>query len=226
MVALFPLGILMALVPLAQPQDKKSPVPESEEQRRAEKVIHEVFEGEYAKKSAPERIALAKKLLGQGLETKDDPITRYVLYREAREIAAAAGNLEAALQAQAELEHSYDGDPASARTALVAGLLKAVLAADDSRRLVERCLDWADQALTAGEVENASRWAAQAVQCARHAKSIPLVARSDAKVKEVAEIRAVAEKLTRGRETLSKNAEDPEANLEVGRYLCFMKDLR
>src|SRR5262245_40431958 len=77
-------------------QDKKSDIPDDAALKEAEKTIKSLFKEDYAKRSPADRIALAKNLLKQGVETKDSPAARYVLFRESQEIAAKAGDIETA----------------------------------------------------------------------------------------------------------------------------------
>src|SRR5437667_544716 len=78
---------------------QQSPVPNADQQKAEEKSVREVFKDEFAKTSPTDRLALVKKLIEQSLETKDDPPVRYVLLREARDLAAALGNADLAFRA-------------------------------------------------------------------------------------------------------------------------------
>src|SRR5262249_5660973 len=79
-------------VPPAEPKRpaaRRLTVPGNDEQAEAEKLIKKRFETEYKKPA--ERGALAAKLLDMARATNDDPTGRYVLLREARDLAAQAG---------------------------------------------------------------------------------------------------------------------------------------
>src|SRR5262249_6318222 len=84
---------------------KKAPVPAAEAQKKAEALIHELYEKEYAKaaKDRAARSQLAVTLLQEGRDTNDDWAGRFVLFREARDLAARAGDAPTALQAIADL---------------------------------------------------------------------------------------------------------------------------
>src|SRR5207244_8812445 len=75
-------------------QDSKSPVPSDESQNKAERMIREIFKDEYAVKTSSAQLKLAKKLVEQGRETKDDEALRYVLFREAGDLAMRAGDAD------------------------------------------------------------------------------------------------------------------------------------
>src|SRR5687768_1787516 len=88
------LGVILALYICASAAaQEKSPVPDDAAQARAETMIKQVYKAEYAKSNEADRRTLAKKLLDQSRDTKGDLASRFVLLREARTIAAAAGDM-------------------------------------------------------------------------------------------------------------------------------------
>src|SRR5438552_2416218 len=82
-------------------------VPDSETQKEKEKLIRGIFKEEFAKSTAADKLSLSKKLFQQGVETKDDPPTRFVLFREARDLAAEAGDPGLSLKAIDQLAAGY-----------------------------------------------------------------------------------------------------------------------
>jgi hypothetical protein len=83
--------LAILLLSTAQPADRL-PVPDQASQLKAEKTIKDLFRTEYAKKKSADQVELAGKLLKQAEETNDDSTGRFVLLREARDIAARAGD--------------------------------------------------------------------------------------------------------------------------------------
>jgi len=216
---------LVALTLWSAVQDPpKAPVPAEADQAQSAKLIREVFKEDYAKKAPADRIALAKKLLRQALETNDDPASCFVLLRESRELASAAGDSETALKAVAETARKYQGDYSVARAGVLTAASKAAKTPEEFQRLARSCLAWADEALQAEDFDGASRAATLAAQMARSGKDVQLVTRCDAKVRECADVRAVGERLLKAREALARNGDDPAAHLTVGQYLCFVKE--
>src|SRR5438876_10969457 len=67
-------------------------VPDEPSQARAERMVREVFAKDYAGHTPAQRVALAQKMLQQAGDTTDDPAARFVLLREARDLAASAGD--------------------------------------------------------------------------------------------------------------------------------------
>ena len=77
-------------------------VPDAAKLEAAEKEIKRTFETEYAAKDPAMKAALAAKLLQLAKDTTDDLAVKYVLLREARDLSAAMGIPEVALNALRE----------------------------------------------------------------------------------------------------------------------------
>src|SRR5262249_51216620 len=86
---------------------QRAAVPPAGDRAKAEAVVKQLFKSEYAKTKVAERLALAAKLLEQGTGTKDDLAARYVLFREASDIAARAGDPVLAMRALDELTAQF-----------------------------------------------------------------------------------------------------------------------
>ena len=75
--------------------DSPAPIPDAAAQAASLKLVRDIFKADYASaKLAPAKLKLSKKLLEQGIETRDDPAARYVLFLEARDLAVEAGDAQ------------------------------------------------------------------------------------------------------------------------------------
>src|SRR5579883_614338 len=93
------LSLFLTLVaPLAVRAADLAPVPDAAAQKKADALVKDVFGAEIARAKSPtDKAAVAEKLLKQGIDTRDDPAARFVLLRDARELAAQAGAVPTAL---------------------------------------------------------------------------------------------------------------------------------
>src|SRR5437867_3951552 len=108
----------IAAQPDAKPaKDKRAPVPYAASQEKAEKLIKEIFQDEYAKKGSADKLALAAKLLEQANETTDDLAARFVLMREAGDLAAQGGDPVQALKAIENMGKEYAINALAMKTA-------------------------------------------------------------------------------------------------------------
>lgn len=213
--------LLLATFLAFAPQDKKVPVPDPSALKEAETLLRSVFKEEFAKKSLPDRLALAQKLYKQGSETMDDPASRYVLLREAKDLLLGAGDFDGATRAVDEIARSFEGDVSPWKSAILAAASKAAKTPEECARLAKSWMALADEAAGAEQFAAAEKAAQEASAIAKKGKDISLVAKADAKAKDIAERKAKAEELKKARETLATRPDDAAANLQVGRHECF-----
>lgn len=213
-----PLGLHAPATPPAEP------VPAEADRQKAERQIREIFSREYAAASRSEaKASLAGLLWKQAGETPDDPLARYVLLSETLRLAAEAGEVLIACDALRALETAYRVDVWESRLAILSQLSRTAHDAD-ARREVARCAaDSVSAAIRADCCQEAEQLAAVALELATRIRSVELR-------KEARDLQTQARALARAwkglqpaLETLRTQAEDPEANLAVGKYYCFAK---
>lgn len=205
---------------VAPPPERKVRVhvPAKAAQARAERVVREVFAKEYAGKRAAEKSALAKRLLAEA-PTERDPAVRYVLLREARNAAAAGGDGRRVVEAVLGLTESFR---LRGRQMLLDGLVAAGKADTTATELRSTALALMDLA-GSDDLTYAAAAAAAADATARRSKDSALVARAKAKVSEVGALSREFASVRAATAALQSNRKDRAANLEVGRFLCFVR---
>ncbi len=215
--SVLPLALVLLPAWTPAPGQERRPAPVGPELRRAEKQIREAFGEEYAARGWSARIALAKKLLESGLATQNDSAARFVLLREARDIAALALDLDTAFAAAGKLADLFDVALDDMRAAAVASAKKAASRPEEASALAAALLGHAEESFKKSDHESAARWAREAEQIARSARDQALAARA-------AELRKEHEGARAAELKLSVCPEDPEANLVYGRFLCCLMD--
>jgi hypothetical protein len=215
------MDVALAILSLLLAQ--QAPVPDAEKQADAEKMIRDVFRAEYAAKNVLERAILARKLLAQGQETSDNPATRYVLLREARELGAQAGDLDTSVKAIDLLAAGYAVDPVVLKSAAFQLIGKTVRTPEEIGALAAAYFKLADEASERDQYDQARQAAESAGTLAKRLKDLPLAAKADAKAKEATERRDKYAKIKKAQETLAASPDDPEANLLVGQFECLVK---
>lgn len=214
-------SLLLALSLLGALQEKKLSVPDAATQKQAEKLLREVFKEEYGKKAVADRVALARTLLQKGLEKDEEDASRYVLLREAKDLASQAGDWELSFKAVDALGQWFELDGVALKEATLAAWTKAATTVAEMLKVARTSLAFAEDATKIGRMDAAERAITQAGSLARKAKDLNLAAKADALGKDLAEKKAQTERLARARETLAAKPEDPEANLLLGRQECF-----
>ncbi|HWE95939.1 MAG TPA: hypothetical protein VG269_18395 [Tepidisphaeraceae bacterium] len=193
----------------------RQPVPKSLEQEKAEREIRTKYKSEFAARDPGEQLALAHKLREEAAAADDLP-TKFVLLREARDLAVKAGDFQYALATVDALAKSFAIDAEEMKaSALSIGVDISALPAP---QLVDAYLKVADDALEVWNVDLAHKSAYLARKVAkRDAGALAKVTECERKIaaerKELAPIAAAAKRL-------KVDPDDPEANLIIGRHLC------
>lgn len=208
----------------ASTRSELAPVPSTADEKKVLAVVKDLYKKEYAARSADDRRALAQELLQKGLESTDDPMTRFVMLREARDLAAGAGDLATALRACDALGASHAIDVVPFKIAALEKSRGSAVTVDALRALGERLLALAEEAMEADRYDDALDCLKKA-QGAGKDPALEIVAgRAREREKRVAELKREWQKVEAAAKTLKEKPDDPAANLAVGRFLCFEKD--
>jgi hypothetical protein len=150
------------------------PLPEAAQQARAEENLKALFKKDYERTRTADRLALAEKLFDTALDTADDAPARFVLLREARDLAARAGDAPMALKAVGEIARGFVIDRlAMTETTLTTAATEAYTPATH-RAMAESVLGVLDDALLANDFARALRLLALADAAAHKVLSLPL----------------------------------------------------
>jgi hypothetical protein len=202
--------------------DDRLPLPSKEEIKKAEALIGDLFRKDYMKTSAIARAALVEKLLEQAKETKDDPVARYVLLREARDISARLGDAATAMQVAEEIANNYQVGAGAARAA-VADTLARVATSSSAGSVAEALISAAGAARAGDDSEGEIKLLQAAETAAKKSRNVALVAAATKRLKGAAAYKAESEKVKPFLDTLKDKPDDPEANAAVGRFRCLFK---
>jgi outer membrane protein assembly factor BamB len=217
------LGVLAALATATQQAPAKKAVPAAADQAKAEERLKAKHQAAYTKalKDPAARLALAELLL-QARDLKDDA-DRFVYLRQACDLAARSADLPLAVQAIDELGRIYVVDVAALRAEALATAVAAVPSPEAARTVVDGGLALADEAVEADHYEQAARLARSAEAAARKTKDLPLILTVQKYQRGVEAARQQFARLQPLADRLRKDPDDPEANLEVGKYLSLLK---
>jgi len=217
--------IFLAAMPgLAQEPPKKAPVPTADAQAEATKLIKEVYGGDYAKaKTSIQKQALVKKLLEKANDSKDDPASQYVLLRLARDVATQASDGQTAFKTIDAMAESFQVDATEMKLAVLTKLATAAQKPAQHKSGSEEALKLVDQAIMQDNFTVADELGKLALAEARKAVEKELITQAQGRITEVSELVKAYENVKEAAEVLEKTPDDPEANLAVGKYKCFVK---
>jgi serine/threonine protein kinase len=208
---------------------RKLPVPDRAAQAKAEALIKDVFQAEYAKKGPLDMKALAAKLLQQGLDTRDDLQARFVLFREAGDLAAQAGDLKTAFAVVDKLASEYAVDALLLKAAFLTTAGGAARTSAAHQVVAEAALPLVDAAVNADRYDVALRLATVADAAAKHCPSARLSLRIESRTREVREMEKEYRRIKPLADALAGAGDVNKADmtaadcLALGKFLCFMK---
>lgn len=202
------------------------PVPDEAEQKKARALLREVYKDDYDTpkgKRDPWR-KFASKLLAQEQRTREDPAGRYVLLIEAAGIAADEADVRTAMRAVDLLERSYQVDALTLRVDFINRANSAgALTMSDNNAIVDTAEGLIKEAMSQDNYAAAEALYDAAIAAARRTREKAKLVQVTAHRDDLDEAKAAFHEVHGAIETLRTDPDDPDANLDVGKYLCFVK---
>ena len=217
------LVLIPSMVAIAAAPPERAPVPANDVLKKVETDVRALYRTEYAKKAAADLKALAAKLFQLGLETRGDPVSRYVLFREAKDLAAKAADPVLVLKAITQLGAEFQIDELAMKADSLEAAGRAAAIPSAQRAVVVAALSTADEAVRVDRYEEAIRLSTLAARAAPKSKDEPLLKKAVAQEKEIREIAVVFELMKPSEAKLKINPKDEEAARAVGRFRCLLK---
>jgi hypothetical protein len=202
---------------------KRAQIPDVAKQRDAEKLIRDLYKEQYAKKAQDDRKALARLLLDQASKPQDDPVFLWVLCREAQEVAVQNCDIRTLSKAIDMAARVFDVDAMVMKNVALTAAGKLAKTPEEFADLSDAFLRLLDDLIRADQYDAAEKMVTLAAQYARKATDPALASRLAVRSKEVSEAKTLFQAMKSVLEIQAKNPEDATANLEIGRFLCFVK---
>jgi hypothetical protein len=217
--------------PIVKPPPANQPMiwlpPDDASLKRAEAEIQETFKAEYALKEPSERRAFAARLLRKAEEsrptTQEQHAIRFVLFREASDVAVRAGDMELARKAIDELARVCKINVVQWKAALFDKVDEVSLSAEASRFLAEDAAALAEDALATDNYFTALELLTRAEALANKTSWKAYSERLAERRKQMEDWQQAYFGCQAAVQALERSPNDPAANLEVGKYRCLVK---
>lgn len=202
------------------PEDKRLPIPGRAAESEALREIRDLFKDDYAgAKDRHQEDRLAGMLLKKAVDTKDDPVARYVLFTEARDYAIAAGNSELFLKTLRSIGQEYSVDWLIMATETLQRPARKPHDTDANRAMADTALGLVGDAVAGEEYDLAMMLAEASRLMARDCRPRDL-----ARTKRAVAVKRSVEALRDAEKVLAEQPDDPQANLTAGKYYCFVEN--
>jgi hypothetical protein len=200
---------------------ERLPVPNSTAQTQIVNGIRSQYREDYAKRTAADQLSLAQNFRQQATISGSDSVRQYVLLREARELATNSGNLDVAFAIIDDTARLFTVDATELKTTVMANAMDRSLI--PKSELLENYLKAFDEALSHGDVQLASQAMVLAKEIVRGTRDPAVGQRVHTYDLRLHDARRELTAVVAASNKLKVNAEDPEANLVVGRYVCYVQ---
>jgi WD40 repeat protein len=204
--------------------DKKMPPPAANEQKKAETLIRSLYKEDYRKAETDRaaRSALARTLLKEGKDTPEAAL-RFVALREARDLAARAGDLGTSFEAVDGLGQDFAIDVLEMKADAVLTASREPAVQKAPLPLLQTALRLVTQALDADHLASAQNLL-KAIEPLVRKEKLPALARQvEVERERLRLLLKHQEQLRPALERLKVKPDDAEANLVVGKYRCLIK---
>jgi hypothetical protein len=210
----------------SKPALGRVPVPDEAAREKALAQLKEVMKDEFAKAKGPEaQLALAGRLaqLAQQ-ETEKDPPMGYVAADQALEIAVRQCDIGLASQLVGGFASHFDVDAWKLKSTTLNQLGHAAKNVDQRASLAKAALEQIDKAIADDRLEIAVELAATATFLSASLKDLAVRDVAKEAAERTKRIQKGAQDAKAAGEALLTNPKDPEANLTLGKFKCFLKD--
>ena len=216
--------------PPVKPQEPALPtaaqrlVPDEAAIAKALEVARQSFREDYERAKTPaEKVALAEKLRETAGQSAGEPAERFVLLRLARDVATKAGDPKMAFAAIDEMRKAFSIDDLAMKSEALSTIAGKALKPDDYKALAGAALGLVEQAIDAESLDVAQEAMKTASRLAGRVRDRDLMQRVHAARKQLADNVKAALDVQAARATLKDKPDDPDANLALGKYLCFVR---
>jgi WD40 repeat protein len=222
--------------PIVRKTDTRLAVPDAAALAAAEQEVKETYEADFAKREREDLMKLAGRLYADASNMKNKPAAiRYVLCREARDLGAKAGDFRFSMLVAEGMAKIFAVDAwemkadaleqADSKAVNVEGTreVKELAAKVYHRNAASYASAIADAATEQDAYGPAERLARAAQLNATAARDPNLTAVIPAQFKEFAALRKAYEPVPIALNTLASHPDDPDANLEVGKFYALAK---
>jgi WD40 repeat protein len=200
-------------------------VPNGAAQARAEALVKRILAEEYAaaSKAPAARAKLVRLLWEQGKETRDDDTLRFVLLREARDLAARSADAPVALLIVGELARAFAVDGSAMKVEALLQAQPAARTPEANRSVAHAALGLIGELLDADAPTLAARLAPALETAAGKAGDEALRTAARRRADEARVLAGERARITGAVERLRTAPDDARAALEVGRYHALVR---
>lgn len=202
----------------------KLPIPDPADQATALAEVRKIHRDDFDKAvDRPKKKALGRILLKEAIDTPDDPVVRYVLLGQARDLAVTAGDPDLLREVIEETATYYQVDGLQQMISTLSDVAEGRMGSGGKKELAKGALDLAEERISEDDYDAALKLtkAAHAMALARDSATAK---RATDLLKALPRKQREYERFQQAEKILAQEPDNPAANLAQGKYYCFVKD--
>ena len=213
--------ISMALAGTPVAMAERLPVPDEDAIAAARSQVQAIYSDDYGSRDPGDRAALVEKLLRQASDKTNTPAEGYALLTEAINEAAALGDLTRALKSLGQVIDRFVVDETALRMDVLHSVSQARIHPGDVEAFAIESLKVLEQPIATDQVEAATRLAEAAAAMAGRIPTIYVRTAAAYRRQQLRQREGEPRLMASGRAALAEDADDPQANEDVGLLLCL-----
>lgn len=209
---------------VADPSDRRKEVPPDEQVEAATATVRELYANEYKfAKQNKDRRDFARRLLDDVERIEADTAGRYVLLKAAREVAAKAGDISAALDACDKLGTEFRVDLLSMKLKVLEQVVGNLQNESELDPLLENGLKLGDESLRLDDFNSAKTAYQIAMSAAKRKRDPSAEKKVTLRETRMRDTKLAYTRISNQVHTLVRSPNDPAANAAVGKYFALLK---
>ena len=201
----------------------RRPVPDAEAQLKAGAEIDDILKSDYQQAAAVSKSDFARKLVRLGEDTHDDLAKHYVLDDRALTLAVGACDVTLAAEVVRDMIATFQLDTWELRVSTIKKLANVAGSPPRKAEIAEAARSLIDEAISEDRYDTALDMANLSFRLAGGVKAVALRDQAHDAIERIKQIQKRLPAVEAAHSALAASPDDPEANLTVGRFECFMK---
>ncbi len=197
-------------------------MPAAAARARAQKLFMELYAGEIKHADQPRSRKALSRQFEDAAKAEPDDAARFMLFSEARDLNAAAGDLDMTCKTIDVFNRYFTIDPIQEKFDAAIAIAKVARLPADMAGMIVAMEETATAAVAAGQFNIATKLSEQAVTAARQMDYPRLPAVLSTRSQQIHEAQKWSLAAKEAAAVLDKKPADPDANLKLGRIHCFI----
>jgi hypothetical protein len=216
-------ALMSSSLALADEPVKKIPPPDSNAVQAAMSLVDEAYKSDLNAAVTPQQKAAVVSKLLDAAKDEMDVASHFSLLVKARDYAITGGDFAGAASAIDAMDANFVVDALKMDADTAIAIAKTARSPEQRANLAKGAIDAAAKAVIADRYAIAQPLADIAIGSARLSDSPSLVRQATANIQQVREAEAAYTAVKPVLLVLAEKPADPEANLKVGKFRCFIK---